>query len=183
MIAVLTALSASAAAGMRIALPLLSIGLLRGSQWHSGENLWFNVPLLSCIPTPVVFGILTTWSLLEIFASKKLLGLRLLQLVQLLFSPVVGAMIGIGVTQATEVSAWVIGLVGGALAFVLQLVHTGWFYHLGRLPLWAIFLQDGLSVALVFLAIHSPLLGGLIALVLLCVYIPYSIRIFRIKGI
>ena len=182
MIAILAALSASAAAGMRIALPLLFIGLLRESQWRV-ENLWFDVPLLSRIPTPIVFGILTSWSLVEFFGSKKPLGLRLIQLVQLLFSPIVGAIMGIGITQATEVPAWVIGIISGLLAFILQLVHIGWFYRLGRLPLWVVFAQDALSIMLVFLAIHAPLWGGCIALILLLVYIPHSVKVFRSKGI
>lgn len=176
MIAVLAALSASAAAGMRIALPLLVIGLLQG-------NLWSSVPLLSRIYPPVIVGILTSWSLVELFGTKNLLGLRLLQLVQLVCSPIVGVMMSTGVIPVTETPTWVIGLVGGALAFVLQLVHVGWFYRLGRLPLWAIFVQDALSVALAFLAINSPQMGGLIALTLLVVYIPYSIKVFRSKGI
>lgn len=175
MIEVLAALSASAAAGMRIALPLLSIGLLQGT--------WFGFPILSNVSPPLIIGVLTSWSLVELLAGKKLLGLRLLQVVQLLFSPIVGAIMAIGASQFTEAPTWIIGLIGGALAFLLQLVHAGWFYHLGSLPLWAVFIQDAFSVGLVLLAIHSPQLGGLIALVLLFVYIPYSIRVFRKKGI
>ena len=43
MIEILATLSASAAAGMRIGIPLLIIGLLQGS------NLWSQVPILSHI--------------------------------------------------------------------------------------------------------------------------------------
>ncbi|MCA1991770.1 MAG: DUF4126 domain-containing protein, partial [Coleofasciculus sp. S288] len=81
MIDLLAALSASAAAGMRIALPLLVIGLLQAS------NLWASIPLLSHINPSLLLALLTSWSLFELFASKKLLGQRVLQLVQLLLCP------------------------------------------------------------------------------------------------
>src|SRR4028118_460727 len=114
MIGLLAALSASAAAGMRIALPLLVIGLLQSN------NLWYSVPLLSQIQPQIVLGVLTSWSLFEIFASKKLLGQRVLQIVQLLLSPVVGAIMGIAIAQFTQPSIqflWIVGIVGGLLAF------------------------------------------------------------------
>ncbi|HEY9726481.1 MAG TPA: DUF4126 domain-containing protein, partial [Chroococcales cyanobacterium] len=82
MIDLLAALSASASAGIRIALPLLIIGLLQ-------TNLWSRVPLLSHIHPAVLIGILTSWSLFELFASKKLLGQRVLQMIQLILSPIV----------------------------------------------------------------------------------------------
>ena len=69
-IGILAILSASAAAGMRIALPLLIVGLLR-------SDLWSQVPLLSAIDPPVLIGVLTSWSLFELFGSKKLLGQRI----------------------------------------------------------------------------------------------------------
>jgi len=156
----LAVLSGSAAAGMRIALPLLVIGLL------SGSNAWANVPLLNRVSPPIVMGILVSWSLIEIFASKNRLGQRVLQLVQLLLSPVVGALIGV----TTEVSPWLIGIlggVGGLLAFVLQLVQVGWFYRLQGLPLWIVFVQDALCVCLVLFAFDAPKQGGIIALLLL----------------
>jgi hypothetical protein len=65
MIELLAALSASAAAGMRTALPLLFIGLLQG------RLLWSQVPILSHISSPVLLGILTSWSFVELLASKK----------------------------------------------------------------------------------------------------------------
>jgi hypothetical protein len=160
----LAVLSGSAAAGMRIALPLLVIGLL------SGSNAWANVPLLNRVSPPIVMGILVSWSLIEIFASKNRLGQRVLQLVQLLLSPVVGALIGVTIAQATEVSPWLIGIlggVGGLLAFVLQLVQVGWFYRLQGLPLWIVFVQDALCVCLVLFAFDAPKQGGIIALLLL----------------
>lgn len=163
MIELLAALSASAAGGIRIALPLLVIGLLR-------NDLWSKVPFLSALSPQVVVGVLVSWSLFELFASKKLLGQRILQIIQLLFSPVVGAIMGIAIAQTTELDAWliwVIGIVGGLLALVLQLVQAGWFYRLRGLPIGIIFLQDALCISLVIFAFDAPEQGGLIALLLL----------------
>ncbi|HIK28407.1 MAG: DUF4126 domain-containing protein [Oscillatoriaceae bacterium SKW80] len=176
MIQLLAALSASAAGGMRIALPLLLIGLLQG------ENLWSQVPLLSQIPPPVVVGVLVSWSLFELFASKQLLGQRILLIVQLIFSPLVGAIIAMASAQITFIEGdtdlnillWIIGIVGGLLALVLQLVQAGWFYRLRGLPLWAILAQDLLCVCLVFFAFDAPRQGGLIALLLLWLAIRSS---------
>lgn len=173
MIKVLAALSASAAAGMRIALPLLFIGLLQG------DTLWFHVPILSGIPPPVVLGVLTTWSLIELFASKNLLGQRLLQVVQLVFSPIVGAIMAIGVIEVTEVPTWLIGLIGALFASLLQLVQAGWFYRWRGLPLWVVFVQDALCVSLVFFAFKAPQLGGLIALILLLWAVRSSKELYR----
>ncbi|MBD1920200.1 DUF4126 domain-containing protein [Microcoleus sp. FACHB-831] len=175
MIEILAALSASAAAGMRIALPLLVIGLL-------SEDLWSKVPLLSRVPPPIVIGVLTSWSLFELFASKKLLGQRVLQVVQLLFSPIVGAIMGIAVAQLTDVPIafiWIIGTVGGLLAFVLQLVQVGWFYRLRGLPLWIVFIQDALCISLVFFAFDAPRSGGLIAMMLLWLAVRSSKEWYR----
>lgn len=170
MIELLAALSASAAAGLRIALPLLLIGLLR-------TDLWSRVPLLSKFSPQVVVGVLVSWSLFELFASKKLLGQRILQVIQLLFSPVVGAIMGIAIAQATHFEpglVWIIGIVGGLLAFVLQLVQTGLFYRLRGLPFWAILSQDILCIFLVIFAFDAPEHGGLIALLLLWLAIRIS---------
>jgi hypothetical protein len=171
MIEILAALSASAAAGMRVALPLLLIGLL------CGDGLWSRVPILSQIPPPIVLGVLVSWSLLEIFASKDRLGQRILQLVQLLFSPLVGAIMGMAVAGVANAPAWLISLlggVGGLLALVLQLVQVGWFYRLKRVPLWVIFVQDALCITLVLFAFDAPRQGGLIALLLLWLAIRSS---------
>lgn len=171
MLEILAALSASAAAGMRIALPLLVIGLLQS------ERLWSQVPLLSRLPPPLVLGVLTSWSLFELFASKKLLGQRVLQIIQLLFSPVVGAIMGITVAKFTDAPAsfiWIVGVVGALLAFVLQLVQVGWFYRLRGLPLWVVFLQDALCISLVVFAFDAPQQGGLIAMILLWLSIRSS---------
>ncbi|AKG21063.1 DUF4126 domain-containing protein [Calothrix sp. 336/3] len=161
MIELLAALSASAAAGMRIALPLLCIGIFQGS------NLWSEVPILCHISTPILLGTLTTWSLVEIYASKQLIGQRILQVVQLIFSPIVGGIMGLAVAPATPAPHWLIAVVGGCFALVLQLVQMGWFFRLRGLPLWVVFIQDVLCVALVFLAFDAPWHGGLIALLML----------------
>ncbi len=170
MIELLAALSASAAAGMRIALPLLLIGLLR-------TDLWSRVPFLSQFSPPWVVGILVSWSLFELFASKQLLGQRVLNFIQLFCSPFVGAIMGIAIAQATEVSSWLVGLIGvtgGLLALVLQLVQVGWFYRLRGLPIWVIFFQDLLCISLVVFAFDAPQQGGLIALLLLWLAIRSS---------
>lgn len=175
MIEILAALSASAAAGMRIALPLLLIGLYSG-------DLWFRVPLLSRVPPPVMLGILTSWSLFELFASKKLLGQRILQVIQLVFSPVVGGIMGLTVAQLTEAPAWllwIVAVVGGLLALVLQLVQIGWFYRLRGLPLWLVFIQDALCISLVIFAFDAPRSGALIAMILLWIAIRSSKEWYR----
>lgn len=171
MIEILAALSASASAGMRIALPLLVIGLLQS------DNLWSKVPLLSRIHPSVLLAILTSWALFEVFASKKLLGQRVLQVVQLLLSPVVGAIMGIAVAQLAQAPTafvWIVGIVGSLLALVLQLVQVGLFYRLRGLPLWLVFIEDVLCVALVIFAFDAPQQGGVIALLLLWLAIRTS---------
>lgn len=173
MIEILAALSASAAAGIRVALPLLVIGLLQG------DNLWSSVPIVSRIPSPLMLGVLTTWSLIELFASKNLLGQRLLQVVQLVFSPIVGAIVASAVGEVTEAPTWLIGLIGALFALVLQLVQAGWFYRWRGLPLWVVFIQDALCVSLVFLAFKAPQLGGLIALILLWLAVRSSRELYR----
>jgi Domain of unknown function (DUF4126) len=170
MVEILAVLSVSAAAGLRIGLPLLLIGLLR-------SNLWDDVPLLSQLSPQLVIGVLVSWSLFELFASKKLLGQRILQLVDLIFSPIVGAIMGIAVARTTSLVSWqiaVLGIVGGLLALVLKLVQVGWFFRLRGLPLWAILAQDVLCVVLVLLALDAPQQGGLIALLLLWLAIRSS---------
>lgn len=171
MLELLAVLSASAAAGFRLALPLLLIGLLYG------DSLWSQVPILSTMNPSLVLGILVGWSLFEIFASKNRSGQRFLQTIQLLFSPIVGAIIGVAIARITtkpEWLVWLLGTTGGVLALVLQLVQTGWVYRLRQVPVWVIFAQDALCIALVFLAFDAPTQGGLIALLLLWLAIRSS---------
>jgi len=163
MIEILGALSASAAAGIRIALPLLLIGLLQ-------NNLWAKVPLISKVSPQIVIGTLVSWSLFEIFASKRLLGQRILNLVQLIFSPIVGTIMSMAIAKATHLESWliiVIGIVGGLFALVLQLVQVGYFFRWRGLPVWMLLSQDILCVCLVIFAFDAPEHGGLIALLLL----------------
>ncbi|WP_310424566.1 DUF4126 domain-containing protein [Chamaesiphon sp. VAR_48_metabat_135_sub] len=170
MIEILAVLSVSAAAGMRIALPLLIMGLMQG-------DLWQQVPLLNRIQPPVVITILTAWTILELFVSKQLWGQRLLQFVELLFSPLVGAVMAMavaGIFHQTQQLIWILGVVGGLLALVLQLVKVGWFYRLQGLPTWAVLLEDILCVLLVLFAFKAPNSGGLIALMLLWLAIRSS---------
>jgi hypothetical protein len=171
MLELLAVLSASAAAGLRLALPLLMIGLLYG------DSLWSQVPILSGMPPSVVLGVLVAWSLFEIFASKNRSGQRLLQAIQMVFSPIVGAIIGVAIARITtkpEWLVWLLGSIGGVLALVLQLVQTGWIYRLRQIPVWLIFAQDALCIALVFFAFDAPRQGGLIALLLLWLAIRSS---------
>jgi hypothetical protein len=182
LIPLLAVLSVSAAAGMRIALPLLIIGLLQ-------TKLWSNVPLLSAIDPRVLLGILTSWSLFELIGSKKLLGQRILQIVELIFSPLVGALLAMTVAKLTEIvlftPLWLIGLIGGVLALVLKLVQVGWFFRLRGIPIWVVFLEDALCIALVLFAFRAPEQGGSIALLLLWIAIRSSTewqRWYREKG-
>lgn len=178
MIELLAILSASAAGGMRIALPLLLIGLLRS------DKLWSEIPLLSALNPQVVVGVLVSWSFLELFVSKNRLGQRVLQLIQLLFSPIVGAIMAMALAQttfnldsdrpSTTLLYWIITVVGGLLALVLQLVQVGWFFRLRGLPIWVIFLQDALCISLVIFALDAPRQGGIIALLLLWLAIRSS---------
>ncbi|MBW4562567.1 MAG: DUF4126 domain-containing protein [Mojavia pulchra JT2-VF2] len=163
MIEILATLSASAAAGMRIGIPLLMIGLLQGN------NLWSQLPILSRVSPPILLGLLTIWSLVELLASKNILGQRMLQPIELLLSPIVGGIMGLAVvsSSATIAPNWLIAFIGGLLALVLQLVQVGWFYRLRGLPLWAVFLQDILCVVLVVFAFNASRTGGLITLILL----------------
>ena len=161
---VLAVLSISAAASMRLALPLLIISLFYRQEFLS------DVPFLRYIDPKVVLVISISWSLFELFISKKLLGQRVLQIIQLLFSPVLGAIIAVAFARIAKINFtpfWFIGLLGGIFTLVLTIVQIGWFFRLQGLPIWAVLLQDILGIVLVFLAFSSPIEGGLIALLLL----------------
>ncbi|BAY20664.1 hypothetical protein NIES2100_04060 [Calothrix sp. NIES-2100] len=161
MIEILATLSASGAVGIRIGIPLLILGFLHGGM------LWSKVPILSHISPPVLLGFFTIWSLFELVASKKRLGQRVLQIFELLLSPIVGAIMGLAVSSTATSPHWLIAFIGGLLALVFQLVQVGWFYRLRGLPLWAVFLQDFLCVVLIIFAVHAPWPGGLITFILL----------------
>jgi hypothetical protein len=178
LLGILAILSAAAAAGMRIALPLLIIGLLQG-------ELWTQVPLLSRVNPQVVIVVLTSWSLFELFGSKKLLGQRVLQIVQLIFTPLVGAMMAITVAKLLQSGfdldlefsfppLWAVGAIGALFSLVIRLVAIGWFFRLRGLPFWVTILEDLLCVSLVFFALKAPKNGGLIAMLLLWIVIRSS---------
>lgn len=167
---VLAILSASAAAGMRVALPLLITGLLRG-------QLWYQVLLLEKINPQVIVAILTSWSLFELFASKRLMGQRILQIVQLVFAPVVGVMLSVTVARLLQLALtpiWLLALIGGLFSLALRLVITGWFFRLRGIPPWVSLFEDFLCVGLVLFAFSAPEYGGLIAMLLLWIIIRSS---------
>ncbi len=164
MIAILASLSASAAGGLRIALPLLVIGFARSM------SLWDDVPLLSRIHPQVLIGILVSWTLCELFLSKNLLGQRIQQTIQIIFSPLAGGILGSTVALNFGLQPWpaiALGCVGGALALLIQLVQTGWVFRLQGLPIWFNLAEDVLCISLVLLAFDAPTQGGIIALMLL----------------
>jgi hypothetical protein len=176
MFELLAVLSASAAAGMRIALPLLLIGLLYG------DMLWSQVPVLAWVDPHLVLGVLAGWAVFEIFASKNPAGQRFLQATQVVCSPIVGTIMGVAIARATlppSALIWVMGITGGVLALVFQLVFTGWVYRLRRVPLWMVFAQDVLCIVLIVFAFRAPRQGGLLALLLLWLAIRTSKEWYR----
>lgn len=159
----LAVLSISAAAGFRVALPLLLIGLLSG-------ELWSQVPGLSALPPTVVVGALVSWSLAELIFSTQPLVQRLIRSSELLLSPVVGTIAGIAVARTFQIEGIVtaiLGALGGLLALVIHLVQVGWLYRLKHPKVWIIFAEDFVCVCLVLFAFDAPQQGGLIALLLL----------------
>ena len=99
---ILAVLSVSVAVGMRTALPLLVISL----TYTQKQELWSQVPILNNIDPRVILAMSISWSILELIFSKKLLGQRSLQIIQLLFSPIVGALVAIAVTHLAYRSYW-----------------------------------------------------------------------------
>ena len=169
----LAVLSISAATGLRLALPLLLIGLL------SGEQLWSAVPILANIPEAWVVSILVIWSLLELTISKDRVSRRFLQSAELFASPFVGTIAGVAIARLADISdSWllvVLAVTGGVLALVIQMVQVGWLYRSKSPPMWAIFIEDALCICLVFFAFDAPEQGGVIALFLLWIAIRSSV--------
>lgn len=159
----LAVLSVSAAAGFRLALPLLLIGLMSG-------ELWAQVPVLSHLPpTLVVFG-LVTWALIELIFSKQSFVQRIIQSVEMFLSPLVGAMAGVALARTFQLEMWLtvlLGGLGGLIALVIHLVQVGWLYRLRNPSQWVIFAEDFICVCLVLFAFDAPEQGGLIALLLI----------------
>ena len=165
---ILAILSASAAAGMRIALPLLVVGLLYG------ERFWSQVPLLSSLNPTIILAILISWSLLELLGSKTLLGQRSLEWLEICLTPFVGALMAVTVVEITNqalLPTWLVAFTGGLLAFVLKLAQLSWLVRLRRLPLAFMFFEDVVCVLLVLFAFKAPEEGGLIALLFLWIAI------------
>ena len=163
---ILAVLSVSAAVGMRTALPLLVISL----SYTQKRELWSEVPILNHIDPRVILAVSISWSILELIFSKKLLGQRSLQIVQLLFSPIVGSLVAIAVThlaQADFTPIWLIGVIGAVVALVVTLVKVGWFFRLRGIPIWLTIIEDVLCVCLIFFAFNAPKEGGIIALLLI----------------
>jgi hypothetical protein len=177
----LAILAIAAATGLRLALPLLLIGLM------SGEQLWANVPLLSLLPPSLVIALLAGWSMAELLLSKDPYSQRFFQIIELVGSPVVGAIAGIALARTLELDTWLhigIGITSALLATVIQLLQVGWFYRPKRPPLWAFFVVDGLCIFLAYLAFDFPNGGGIIALMLLWLVIrtSYLWRTWTKKG-
>ena len=163
---ILAVLSVSAAVGMRTALPLLVISL----SYTQKQELWSEVPILNNVDPRVILAVSISWSILELIFSKRLLGQRSLQIIQLLFSPIVGALVAIAVThlaQADFTPIWLIGVIGAVVALVVTLVKVGWFFRLRGIPIWLTIVEDVLCVCLIFFAFNAPKEGGIIALLLI----------------
>jgi Domain of unknown function (DUF4126) len=168
----LAVLSGSAAVGLRIAMPLLVIAIY-------SEDLWARIPVLSQLSPPIVFGILVSWSILELVASKDRLGQRLLQALELALSPVIGSFVGIAIAKATDlpdIQVAVLGMVSGVFALVLQLLQVGWTYRVRRIPLWMLFAQDLVCVILTLFAFDAPTQGGMIALLMLWLAVRSAVQ-------
>lgn len=162
-VTLLAILSVSAAAGMRVALPLLVVGLVKT------QSFWANVPLISRVHPATILTILTVWSIFELLGSKRLLGQRVLQFLEFGFSPVVGAMLAVTVAQLAEfqaMSSWIVAIVGSVFALILQIVRMAWFLRWGGLPIWLSLVEDVLCVLLVLYAFDAPKHGGTIALLI-----------------
>ena len=168
---VLAVLSVSAAASMRLALPLLTFSLFYGQELLAG------IPVLNHFDPRVVLAIGISWSLFELFGSKQLLGQRVLQIIQLFFSPFVGGLAAVTITHFFESEfqyLWLIALIGAVFTLILTLVQVGWFFRLRGIPLWLVCFEDFLCIGLVFFAFTAPQEGGLIALLLLWLAIHSS---------
>lgn len=173
MLEILGSLSAAAAAGMRVAIPILVMGLIQTQQ------IWSELPLLNYIKPPIFISILTVWSLFELIFSKKLLGQRLLQTIQLCLSPFIGALLVFIVIKHYDLPTyeqylWLLLIAGGILALVIKLVEVGWFFRLRGLPLTVIIIEDLLSALMVLFAFRAPEQGGLIAMLLLWIALRSS---------
>ncbi len=101
----LAVLALSAALGLRVALPLLVLGLM------SGDRLWSQVPILANLPPTLVMGGLLSGALLELILSKPRFSRPLLHSMELLLSPIVGLMAGIALVRPLGIAGWLQGVI------------------------------------------------------------------------
>ncbi|MGY6529642.1 MAG: DUF4126 domain-containing protein [Cyanobacterium sp.] len=171
MIQVLAVISAAASGGFRVGLPLLIIGLA------NLDKLWSEIPLLNRIQPEVLLAILVSITIFEILGTKKMIGLRVIQIIQLILSPVVGAILAVGAANWTNleyVPLWIIATIGGLFALVLRFVLVGLFFRWGKMPIILTVSEDLLAMILALFALTSPENGGLIAMLLLLLALRIS---------
>jgi hypothetical protein len=153
---VLTALALAAAGGLRTSLTLWILALAALAGQPDGNAL------TQLIDSPLGISVLSVWCTFELVATKTALGQRLVQALQFFMAPVTGAIVAIAFSSETGIVAQIaIGLAGAALASTLQAVTMGYFFRRGRVAIPVQFLQEGLCVLLVVLALHAPLIAGL----------------------
>ncbi len=163
----------AAATGLRVALPLLLLGLL------SGPQLWSQVPLFSQLPAAAVVGLLVSGSTAELVLTKNRHSQRLLLLTELSLSPWSGAIAGVAMARKGGIEgrlALLMGLTSALLALVIQLLQVAWMFRPLPLPLWVPIGVDGLCIGLAVLAFRWPQGGGLVALLLLWLVIRTGYR-------
>jgi len=171
MIQVLAVISAAASGGFRLGLPLLIIGLA------NVDKLWSEIPLPNRIQPEVLLAILVSVTIFEILGTKRMIGLRIIQIIQLILSPVVGAILAVGAANWTNleyVPLWIIAVTGGLFALVLRFVLVGLFFRWGKIPIILTVSEDILAMILALLALTSPENGGLIAMLLLLLALRIS---------
>jgi len=171
MIQVLAVISAAASGGFRLGLPLLIIGLA------NVDKLWSEIPLLNRIQPEVLLAILVSVTIFEILGTKRMIGLRIIQIIQLILSPVVGAILAVGAANWTNleyVPLWIIAVTGGLFALVLRFVLVGLFFRWGKMLIILTVSEDILAMILALLALTSPENGGLIAMLLLLLALRIS---------
>jgi len=171
MIQVLAVISAAASGGFRLGLPLLIIGLA------NVDKLWSEIPLLNRIQPEVLLAILVSVTIFEILGTKRMIGLRIIQIIQLILSPVVGAILAVGAANWTNleyVPLWIIAVTGGLFALVLRFVLVCLFFRWGKMPIILTVSEDILAMILALLALTSPENGGLIAMLLLLLALRIS---------
>jgi len=171
MIQVLAVISAAASGGFRLGLPLLIIGLA------NVDKLWSEIPLLNRIQPEVLLAILVSVTIFVILGTKRMIGLRIIQIIQLILSPVVGAILAVGAANGTNleyVPLWIIAVTGGLFALVLRFVLVGLFFRWGKMPIILTVSEDILAMILALLALTSPENGGLIAMLLLLLALRIS---------